>query len=232
MKTVAYRTSDLEAPAIYRLLSGLVLPRPIAFVSTLSPEGVPNLAPFSFFTVASADPPVLAISIDLRYGREVKDTMRNIDASGEFVINVVSEELAQAVNVASLDWGPEVDEFVQAGLKAVTDNLAVKAPRVAESPAQFECRHLQNVDFGKWTLVLGEVLAIRCREDLLDERLRVSVDGLKPIGRLAGNDYCRIADRFTIDRSADSPGLLPAGKGQVKPGEVKSGEAKAGGAKA
>lgn len=217
MTTVAYRTSELEPAAIYRLLTGLVLPRPIAFVSTLSPEGIPNLAPFSFFTVASADPPVLAISIDLRYGREVKDTKRNIDETGEFVINVVSEDLAQAVNVASLDWKRGVDEFEQAGLTAVRDNLAVKPPRVGESPAQFECRHLRSVDFGKWCLVLGEVLAFRCREALLNDRMRVSIDALKPIGRLAGNDYCRVDNRFTIERSGDSPGLMTAAMGGEKP---------------
>ena len=210
MKTVAFRTSELDAPAIYRLLTGLVLPRPIAFVSTVSPDGVPNLAPFSFFTVASADPPVLAISIDLRYGHETKDTLSNIATSGEFVVNIASENLAESVNTASLDWGPDVDEFEKAGLTAVRDNLVVKPPRVAESPAQFECRHLQNIEFGKWTLVLGEVVAIRCREDLLDARLRVDVAALNPLGRLAGNDYCRVGDRFTVERAADSPGLMKA----------------------
>ncbi|MEI6724016.1 MAG: flavin reductase family protein [Betaproteobacteria bacterium] len=210
MKTVAFRTSELDAPAIYRLLTGLVLPRPIAFVSTVSPDGVPNLAPFSFFTVASADPPVLAISIDLRYGHETKDTLSNIATSGEFVVNIASENLAESVNTASLDWAPDIDEFEKAGLTAVRDNLVVKPPRVAESPAQFECRHLQNVEFGKWTLVLGEVVAIRCREDLLDARLRVDVAALNPLGRLAGNDYCRVGDRFTVERAADSPGLMKA----------------------
>ena len=210
MKTVAFRTSELDAPAIYRLLTGLVLPRPIAFVSTVSPDGVPNLAPFSFFTVASADPPVLAISIDLRYGHETKDTLSNIATSGEFVVNIASENLAESVNTASLDWAPDIDEFEKAGLTAVRDNLVVKPPRVAESPAQFECRHLQNVEFGKWTLVLGDVVAIRCREDLLDARLRVDVAALNPLGRLAGNDYCRVGDRFTVERAADSPGLMKA----------------------
>lgn len=212
MKTVAFRTSELDPPAIYRLLTGLVLPRPIAFVSTLSDDGVANLAPFSFFTVASADPPVLAISIDLRYGHEIKDTLRNIKCNGEFVVNVATEELAKPVNTASLDWKPEVDEFAQAGLTAVRDNLVVKPPRVGESPAQFECRHLQSVEFGKWTLVLGEVLAIRCREDMVDSRMRVDIDVLKPLGRLSGNDYCRVRDRFTVERDADSPGLMAPAK--------------------
>lgn len=211
MKTVAYRTGELEPAAIYRLLTGLVLPRPIAFVSTLSAEGVANVAPFSFFTVASADPPVLAISIDLRFGHQIKDTLRNILSSGEFVVNVVSEELVQAVNVASLDWEPGIDEFARAGLTAVRDNIVVKPPRVEESPAQFECRHLRSVEFGKWTLVLGEVLAFRCRAELLNDRMRVDIDALKPLGRLAGNDYCRVRDHFTIERNADSPGIMVSG---------------------
>ncbi len=211
MKTVAYRTSDLQPPAIYRLLTGLVLPRPIAFVSTVSEEGIANLAPFSFFTVASADPPVLAISIDLRYGHQVKDTLRNIASNGEFVVNLATEELAKSVNTASLDWRQEIDEFAESRLTAVHDNLEVKPPRVGESPAQFECRHRQSIDFGKWTLVLGEVVAIRCREDMVDERMRVDVGALKPLGRLQGNDYCRVTDRFTVERDADSPGLMKPG---------------------
>lgn len=212
MNTVAYRTSELEPPMIYRMLTGLVLPRPIAFVSTLSEDGTANLAPFSFFTVASADPPVLAISIDLRYGHQVKDTLRNIAANGEFVVNVATEGLAQSVNIASLDWQPEVDEFAKAGLTAVCDNLVVKPPRVGESPAQFECRHRQSIEFGKWTLVLGEVLAFRCREDMIDARMRVDVDALKPLGRLSGNDYCGVRERFTVARDADSPGLMTPAK--------------------
>lgn len=211
MKTVAYRTSELEPPAIYRLLTGLVLPRPIAFVSTLSTDGVANLAPFSFFTVASADPPVLAISIDLRYGHQVKDTLRNIANNGEFVVNIATGDLAKSVNTASLDWEPGIDEFAKAGLTAVRDNLVVKPPRVGESPAQFECRHLQSVEFGKWTLVLGAVLAIRFREDMVDARMRVDVGALRPLGRLQGNDYCRVTERFTVERDADSPGIMVPG---------------------
>jgi flavin reductase (DIM6/NTAB) family NADH-FMN oxidoreductase RutF len=210
-RSVAYPTSELKPDALYRLLSGLVLPRPIALVSTVSEAGVPNLAPFSFFTVASADPPVVTISVDLRFGHQLKDTMRNIAATGEFVVNIVSEDLGRAVNVSSLDWAPDEDEFGPSGVTAVWDNIAVRAPRVAESPAQFECKHLQSIPFGKtakWTLVLGEVVAFRCRQDLVDPRLRVSLDALRPIGRLSGNDYCHVRDRFTIARDADSPGLL------------------------
>jgi flavin reductase (DIM6/NTAB) family NADH-FMN oxidoreductase RutF len=214
MSSAATRTllaSELDPASTYKLLGGLVLPRPIAFISTLGADGVPNLAPFSFFTVASTEPPVLCFSIDLRYGHQVKDTMRNIEHNGEFVINVATEDLAQAVNTASLDWGPEVDEIAACGLTAAWDNAVVKAPRVAESPAQFECRFRQRVDFGQWTTVFGDVLAFHCRESLLDARMRVDIAGLRPLGRLSGNDYCRTGDRFTIERKADTPANPLAG---------------------
>ena len=205
MSTLTYTTAQLDDARIYRLLASLVVPRPIALVSTVSETGVANIAPFSFYNVASAAPPVLSISIDLRYGRDTKDTVVNIRATHEFVVNVVSEPIAQPMNVASFDWPPEVDEFAAAGLTPDYSTVHVRAPRIAESPAQFECRLLQTVELGKWTLILGEVLAFHCDKRLLDERFRIDMDRLRAVGRLTGNQYCRTADRFSLNRTDDSP---------------------------
>jgi len=200
-----YLTSELERASCYRLLASLVLPRPIALVSSRSAAGIPNLAPFSFFTVAAADPPVLSISVDKRFGREPKDTRANILETGEFVINVVSEPIAVGMNTASLDWPSDVDEFEKAGLTAVYDTRCVAVPRVGEALASFECRHVQSVTFGEWIVLFGSVLGIRCDPDLLDEAWRVDVDRLQPVGRLSGNQYCYVRDRFSMARDADRP---------------------------
>ncbi len=202
---ISLRTSDLKPGEIYKLLAGLVVPRPIAFVSSLSANGVPNLAPFSFFTVLNDVPPVIGISIGLRYGKSQKDTLQNIHATREFVVNIVSEEIAAQMNIASLDWQPEIDEFQAAGLEPVTDNLAVRPPRVRESPAQFECTLDRLIEFPRYTLVAGEVVGFHMREDIVDERWHLNYDRLRAVGRLTGPQYCRTLERFDIERKADSP---------------------------
>ena len=205
MSAIAHMAGELDEAQIYRLLVSLVVPRPIALISTVSQSGVPNIAPFSFYNVASAAPPVLSISVDLRYGRDQKDTVANIHATREFVVNVVSEPIAQPMNITSFDWPPEVDEFAAAGLTPDYSTLRVGAPRIVESPAQFECRLLQTIELGKWTLILGEVVAFHYEKGLLDERLRVDMDRLQAVGRLTGNQYCRTTDRFGLNRNDDSP---------------------------
>jgi flavin reductase (DIM6/NTAB) family NADH-FMN oxidoreductase RutF len=174
-------------------------------VSSRSAVGVPNLAPFSFFTVAAADPPVLSISVDKRFGRDRKDTSANILETGEFVINVVSEPIAAGMNIASFDWPCDVDEFEKAGLTAVYDGKCVSAPRVGEALASFECQYVQSLSFGEWIVLFGQVLAIRCEPDLLDRAWRVDLDLLRPVGRLSGNQYCYVHDRFSLARDADRP---------------------------
>ena len=190
---------------IYRLLTGLVVPRPIAFVSSISEDGHRNLAPFSFFTVVSTRPPIITISCDKRHGREIKDTVRNISSTREFVVNVVSEDIAWEMNQTSLDLAPEVDEFTFSGLHPNEETLAVRAPRVAESPAQFECRLFDQHVYGEWTLILGEIMAIHVRADVVDERLRVKFDNLAAVGRMAGELYCRTDNCYRLARDADSP---------------------------
>jgi flavin reductase (DIM6/NTAB) family NADH-FMN oxidoreductase RutF len=194
---------DATPPAdVYRLLIGSVVPRPIALVSTVSPNGTFNLAPFSFFTVVCADPPVLCISVSRRAQGAHKDTLANIEATGEFVINIVSEEFAAQMNITSGDYPPEVDEFSLAGLTPVKSDL-VKPPRVGQSKVNFECKLTNNVLVsdrpGGSNLVLGEAVCIHVDDGVLEGN-RIHPDRLRAIGRLGGISYSRTADRFELVR--------------------------------
>ena len=187
----------------YKLMIGAIVPRPIAFVSTLSAGGIRNLAPYSFFTGVSADPPVIAFCPMLRAsdGRK-KDTLRNIEATGEFVVNIVSEDFAAEMNLCSGEYPPEVDEFELSGLTPVPSD-AVKPPRVKESRIQFECRLFQVVHTGdrplSGSIVLGEVVSAHVDDRLIDN-FRIDPDLLRPIGRMGGPTYTRTTDRFDLER--------------------------------
>ena len=185
---------------IYKLLVGTVVPRPIAFVSTISPEGVANLAPFSFFTVASANPPVLCFTTSFREPR--KDTLINVRATNEFVVNIVSEEFAAKMNVTSGEYAYGVDEFAESGLTALASDL-VRPPRVKESHVNMECTLLQTIEVSNkplgGTLILGEVVRFHI-DDALVEDFRIDPDALAAVGRMAGNTYIRTTDRFDMVR--------------------------------
>ncbi|HVC90767.1 MAG TPA: flavin reductase family protein [Acidobacteriaceae bacterium] len=192
---------------IYKLLVGAVVPRPIAFVSSMDAEGVRNLAPFSFFTVASANPPIVCFCPMMRGAagkglQPTKDTLRNVIATREFVVNTVSEEFAAQMNACSAELPPDVDEFLVSGLTPLASDL-VRPPRVAESHVQMECRLQQVVHVSAeplgGSLVLGEVLRFHVRESLLDN-FRIDPDKLHAIGRMAGSTYTRTRDRFDMER--------------------------------
>lgn len=186
---------------VYKLLIGVIVPRPIAFVSTLSADGVLNLAPFSFFTAASANPPVVCFCPMVRRGQP-KDTLSNIRATREFVVNIVSEEIAEKMNITSGDYPPEVDEFQKAGLTPIPSDL-VKPPRVGESRVNMECKLTQIFDVSTQpmggSLVLGEVVRFHIQDDLV-ENFRIDPDLLKAIGRMGGPTYSRTRDRFDLER--------------------------------
>jgi flavin reductase (DIM6/NTAB) family NADH-FMN oxidoreductase RutF len=189
------------APAnVYKLLIGAVVPRPIAFVSTVSPEGVPNLAPFSFFTVASANPPVLCFTASYREPR--KDTLVNVQAMGEFVVNIVSEEIAAKMNVCSGEYAYGVDEFALACLTAIPSDL-VRPPRVKESHVNMECKLLQTIEVSNQrlggTLILGEVVRFHIDDEIVED-FRIDAGKLAAVGRMAGNTYTRTTDRFELIR--------------------------------
>jgi flavin reductase (DIM6/NTAB) family NADH-FMN oxidoreductase RutF len=188
----------------YKLMIGSIVPRPIAWVSTISLDGALNLAPFSFFTVVAADPMTICFS-PMRRGADggKKDTLTNIEATGEFVVNIVSERLAGQMNLTSGEFPPDVSEFQEAGLTPVASAL-VKPPRVGESLVAYECKLLQVIEVGgakagAGALVLGSVKRLYVADELLDGG-RIKLDVLQPIGRMAGNDYVRCTDLFTVQR--------------------------------
>ena len=195
--------SKIEANDIYKLMIGMIVPRPIAFVSTVDAAGVRNLAPFSYFTACGSNPPVVCFSTAVRSGpHPYKDTLENVRATGEFVVNIVSEEFAAQMNATSASVPPEVDEFELSGLTPLASDL-VKPPRVAESKAQMECRLHQIVPVsdrpGGGILVLGEVLRFHVLESLLDG-YKIDPDKLNAIGRMGGPNYVRTRDRFEMPR--------------------------------
>jgi len=186
---------SLPPPAVSKLLIGCIVPRPIAWVSTVGADGVHNLAPFSFFMGVCNDPPTLAFSVGPRAGGAetgaavLKDTVRNLEATGDFVVNVVDDALAERMNLTSGEYPPEIDEFVLAGLTAVP-STRVRAPRVREAPISLECRVAQflRVGRGPHSLVLGEILYFHIRDDLYDPGTgRIDMRRLTPVGRLAGD---------------------------------------------
>lgn len=190
---------------VYKLLIGAVVPRPIAFVSSVTADGTLNLAPFSFFTVASSHPPVLVFTVGNRATRDPrKDTLRNITTTKEFVVNIVSEEFAEKMNLCSGDYPPEVDEFQVSGLTPIPSDL-VKPPRVAESHINMECRLLYTISMSALinggNLVLGEVLRFHI-DDAYVSNYRIDPEKLRAIGRMAGNSYTRTQDRFDMIRPA------------------------------
>jgi flavin reductase (DIM6/NTAB) family NADH-FMN oxidoreductase RutF len=182
---------------IYKMLTGIVVPRPIAFVSSLSPDGVRNLAPFSFFTVASGNPPVLCFC-------PLNDTVRNIEATKDFVVHAVSEEFAEKMNICSAEFGPEVDEFIESGLTPIPSDL-VRPPRFREALIAMECKLIQLIHVSQkplgGSLVLGEVVRFHIRDDIF-QNFRIDPDKLHPIGRIGGPTYSRTTDRFDMERPA------------------------------
>lgn len=181
-----YDPRAMQTNEIYRLMISLVVPRPIAFVSTVSPEGRLNLAPFSYFNAISSKPAYIAITYTHRPD-DPKDTLRNIRETGEFVVNVVSEELLEPMVKTSGEYPSGIDEFELAGLTARPSRL-VKPPAVAESPAHLECRFEHEMTFGNGTLVVGEVIAIDVDDAMFTDGY-VDAMKLRPVGRLAGEFY-------------------------------------------
>ena len=191
------------------ILTGVVVPRPIAFVSTISIDGVVNLAPYSFFNAVAYNPPTVVFSSSRKaagWQDKRKDTLTNIAETGEFVVNVVVDDIAAAMNATAAEYPSDVSEFVIAGLTEAPSEV-VKAPRVLESPVNMECRLSQIVNIGEpphqHGLVIGEIVRMHLREDVLYEGpngYRVNHQALQPTGRLSGNAYCRTDDVYELIR--------------------------------
>jgi flavin reductase (DIM6/NTAB) family NADH-FMN oxidoreductase RutF len=196
-------TASAPVPDVYRVLTALVTPRPIAWVTTLDAEGRVNLAPFSFFNAFSANPPVVVFSPTLRRDGTKKDTLRNLEARGEFVLNAAVESLAQAINATSAELPPGQSEADLANL-TLAPSVKVKPPRVAESPVHLECTLRQIIPLGEGpiagNLVIGEVRLIHVDDSVLDDFGRIDPRKLKTIARLGGDWYCRTSDLFEMAR--------------------------------
>ncbi len=195
--------AKLSARDRYKLLVATVVPRPIAWVVTQDPQGVLNAAPYSFFNVFSGDPPVVVIGIGGREPGDAKDTGGNIRRNQQFVVNLVGQANAEAMNVTAIDFPPEVDEIAQAGLHTLP-SLHVAPPRIAESPVAMECERLATLEIGSdRALVLGRVLAMHVADEAVLDAARCYIDTpkLELIGRMHGAGwYARTTDLFEMPR--------------------------------
>jgi flavin reductase (DIM6/NTAB) family NADH-FMN oxidoreductase RutF len=198
---------DLQPIERYKLLIGLVIPRPIAWVSTWSENGVANCAPFSFFNVISEEPPLCILSFNRRADGAMKHTLKNIRRTGEFVVNLADEGTANALHVTGEEIPESESEFARAGLTPVPAKT-VQHPRIGEAAASLECRVERRIEFGpEREMVVGEILLVHAREGIIDPvSKRISEERYRPIGRLFGTRYCTTRERF------DLPGALPPGK--------------------
>lgn len=196
--------TELSGSQNYKLMTGAIIPRPIGWISTVSPNGIHNLAPYSFFNAMAGDPPHVAFSSGYPSGR-AKDSLANLLASGEFVANLVNEATAEQMNLTATELPPEVDEFVFAGVTAVSSDR-ISAPRVKESMVSFECNvvHTYNIeqDNGEVasTIVIGKVLLMHIDDSILLPNEKIDPLAFKPIGRLAGGMYTRVNDLFEMKR--------------------------------
>jgi len=194
--------AQLPALERYKLLIGLVIPRPIAWVSTWSENGLANCAPFSFFNVISEDPPLCILSFNWRSDGTMKHTLKNIRRTGEFVVNLADEGTANAMHLSATELPEGESEFERYGLTPAPAQR-VKQPRIAEAAASLECRVERRIDFGpEREMVVGEILLVHARDGIIDPATkRISEELYRPIGRLFANRYCSTRERFNLPKS-------------------------------
>ena len=206
MTSISFR--EIDPHDRYKLLCGVVVPRPIALVTTCDENGVVNAAPFSFFNVFSEDPPLVVLGLQHKADHSPKDTTRNIRRDGQFIIHLVDEALAAAMNDCAIDFPSGDSEVAAAGLPTLP-SIDVAVPRLADAPFALECRQHVALAFGSGReLLVGEVLRLHAREGLIDEaRMHVDLDAYRPIGRLFGNLYATQRDRFALPRESHAQWL-------------------------
>jgi flavin reductase (DIM6/NTAB) family NADH-FMN oxidoreductase RutF len=192
-----YGVNDVNHRDRYKILTAFVLPRPIAWVTSLGQGGVVNAAPFSFFNVFAEDPPLIMFAINKRPDGRLKDTWLNIERTGEFVVNLTDEPLARAMHDSSGDFPPNVGEPDYLGLK-LAPSVDIKPPRLADAPWSMECRTWQVINVkDDRQLVIGEGLRFHIRDELWDTKaMRVHMDRYRPVGRMFADRYCRTDDRM------------------------------------
>lgn len=198
-----FQVDDLDHTDRYKLTTGLIVPRPIGWIGSYGPDGVPNLAPYSFFNAVASNPPVVLFSTGV-FNDHVKDSLANVRESGVFTANLVDHDLSVAMNVTAAEVPRDVDEFDKAGLTA-HDFGGVDAPGVAEAKAVLECRVINEIELGtndpRHIVTFGEVVAFHIDNTILDGT-RVDAEALDAVGRLAGAGYASTRDQFRLDRPA------------------------------
>jgi flavin reductase (DIM6/NTAB) family NADH-FMN oxidoreductase RutF len=188
--------SQTESRDFYKLLTGLIVPRPIALVTTLNEEGVVNAAPFSFFNCVGSNPPLVIFAP----GEYSPHSYDNIRRRGEFVVNVVDETIAAPMNICATPF-PEGESELEAAQLDTAPSVRIAVPRIAQAPAALECREHTTLQVGRNRLVIGEILHLYVRDDIVDmERFYIRNERLRAVGRLAGNDYCHTQDTFELKR--------------------------------
>ncbi len=192
-----------DSSALYKLLTGTVIPRPIAWVATIDENGIDNLAPFSFFNVVSEDPPHIMFST-VRTGNKNKDTLNNILANQEFVVNLVTEDIVKQMNTTSQSVAPNVNEFELTNITPI-NSIYIKPKRVKESLVQFECEmvhhyFIENHQNGGACIIIGKIITMHIDDTILTENHKINLEKYKPVARLAGSNYSKLGEIFSIKR--------------------------------
>lgn len=199
-----FNPDTLEASAIYKLLTGSIIPRPIGWISTIDENGINNLAPFSYFNMIGDDPPHVMFSTR-RDNNSNKDTLNNVLSTKQFVVNMVTENLVEQMNASAQIVPAEVDEFQLVGVTPIS-STKIKPNRVKESPIQFECEmvhhyFLENHKQGGACIVIGRIVMMHFDEKVLLDNYKINIETYKPVARLAGSNYSKIGEIFSIKRS-------------------------------
>ncbi|SHF13431.1 NADH-FMN oxidoreductase RutF, flavin reductase (DIM6/NTAB) family [Flavobacterium fontis] len=196
---------NLEQSAIYKLLTGTIIPRPIGWISTVDAHGVNNLAPFSYFNLLGDDPPHVMFSTR-RDNNSNKDTLNNVLTTKQFVVNMVTEDVVEQMNATSDKLPPEIDEFEHAGLTPIP-SLKVKPMRVKESPIHLECElvhhyFLEGHQQGGACVLIGRVILMHYDDAVLLDNYKINLENYKPVARLAGANYSKLGEQFAIKRNS------------------------------
>lgn len=213
----AFDFCDLTAREAYKVMIGTIVPRPIAWVTTVSPDGIVNAAPYSFFNCLSADPPILALGVENKPDRSFKDTAYNIRMTECFTVNIVDRANAEAMSVTAAGFAPEVDELEMAGLTAAPGDR-VACPRIAEAPVAFECERYLGIEVSSAReIILGRIVRAHIREDIIDPQTFYSDhEKLDALGRMGGNGYAGTLDYFDLP----TPSAEEVTRSRRKPGVV------------
>ncbi len=198
-----FNPNELEHTAVYKLLTGSVIPRPIGWISTVDTNGINNLAPFSYFNAVGEDPPHVMFSTT-RGNNTNKDTLNNVLANGQFVVNMVTEELAEKMNTTAQTVPSDVDEFQLADVTPIPSTL-IKPMRVKESLVTFECEmvhhyFLENHKNGGACIVIGRIVMMHFDDSILLDNYKINLETYKPVARLAGSNYAKLGELFSIKR--------------------------------